>query len=117
MLMGRMSSTWAEANRNIWTAEGRKMKLNDTTWTAKVVSSLWDYSLMMWLDRNEGVHGSSKTRSELETEAVMANVDKAYEFVEQELDPSDRWIFNEPIEKRKQSGMDTIVAWLEIKKK
>jgi hypothetical protein len=90
MLMSRMSSTWAEAKRNIWTAEGRIMKLNDTTWTARIVSSLWDDSLMMWLDRNEGVHGSSKTRSELETEAVMANVDKAYEFVEQELVPSDR---------------------------
>ena len=113
MLMGRMSFTWAEANRDIWTAEGRKMKLNDTTWTAKVVSSMWDYLLMIWLDQNEGVHGKLKTASELEMEPVMENVDKVYELVAQQLDPSDRWILNEPVETRKKSGMDTIVAWLE----
>jgi hypothetical protein len=89
------------------------MKLNCITWTAKVVSSLWDYLIMMWLDRNEGVNGTSKTTSELETEAIMVKVDTAYESVKQALGPSGRWIFNEPFETRKQSGMDTTVAWLE----
>ena len=63
--------------------------LSNTTWTAKVMSLMWNYLLLMRRDQNEGVHGTSKTKSDLETEIAMMNLEKAYDSVRQTPDEWD----------------------------
>jgi hypothetical protein len=68
---------------------------------------IWDYSLMMWHERNEGVHKTSKTILELEMMDIMAKVNTAYESVKQALDPSsDGYLMS-------RSKCVSKVAWLQ----
>ena len=71
----------------------------------------------MWAQRNANEHGKGYSISLIEKERVGGQIEQIYEFLLQEVESSDMWLFQKSLEERMRDKYDVQIAWLQTIRK
>ena len=120
-MRGRISNKWSKSLEAYYqtlqehsSSDGQaQSQKRASTWTRKLILSIWEYSISLWKHRNTFYHGHTqqehyqKIRQQLAAKVVQAYQEAGT------FNISDRHIFSTSIEERLKQPNATLQAWLD----
>ena len=116
LFKGRLSRLWGVAQQNFYSqnpSTSGKHHFNKNTWMDKTITGLLDFSLGMWSDRCDILHGTINRDDKTKTrQKLTAQIHKCFNCKE-DLDPAHHYIFQLNIDElcRRQS-LQYLRSWI-----
>lgn len=112
-LAGVVSNFWEQAQRIYQEVSADIPQRKTRTWTAGLLSSLWEFSHVIWMYMNAVKHGATlEEQKKLRRERIVLLVEERYRH-RPHLDRQHNFLFRKPLSERLQEGNRALYMWLE----
>ncbi len=117
LLRGRISAKWRAAYR-AYKVGGKQQETNCLHWATQVIVHVWDYAISLWKNRNEVVHGATRSENmQRQRDELCLQVTAAYEQFQDDpfiVSATHNSLFRrKTLKDRLKMGINSLSAWLQ----
>ncbi len=106
-LLGRLAREW----REIGPREDQQME--PLEWASKIASYTIDYSLALWRNRNQQIHGTDGGISRAEENRTVEMIRLIFEQIGPNIRLSHKWLFQKRLEDKLTEPYHVQIAWID----
>ena len=112
ILKGRFSKLWA-STQDRYLGSRATVKADGSKWVTRIIESIFIEWLKLWKLRNEDRHGRDvESRRQAETRQTVRELEQFYDAHKDTVTVRLQWLFEEPIEVRREKNIGIIIQWL-----
>ena len=112
ILKGRFSKLWA-ATQDRYLGSQATVKTNGSKWVTHLIESIFIEWLKLWKLRNEDRHGRDiESRRQAETRQTIRELELFYAAHKDTVTAQLKWLFEEPLQDRRERNIGIIIQWL-----